>query len=55
MCASNRPVDTRASEARQPCDFLGVTPNLPAVQKMYEDGDAAFLAGVGNLVGLFLT
>ena len=34
----------------QPCDTFGVHPKLPGVKRLYDEGDAAFIANVGNLI-----
>ena len=34
----------------QPCSTLGVHPRLTSVQRLYQEGDAAFLTNVGTLV-----
>ena len=38
-----------ASSSNQQCKKFGLHPALPALKKLYEDGDALFLAGVGVL------
>ena len=34
----------------QPCDIMGVHPKMPFLKKLYDDGDAAFVANMGGLV-----
>lgn len=39
------PIDTASSN--QVCDVFGVHPALPILKDIYDDGEAAFLAGIG--------
>lgn len=43
------PINDRSGT--QPCSQFGVHSALGTVKKLYDDGDAVFLANVGNLVG----
>ena len=42
------PIDVPAGS--QPCDKFGIHPDLPTLTKLYNDGDAAFVANAGSLI-----
>ncbi len=38
-----------ASTSNQPCKKFGLHPSLPILKKLYDGGDALFMAGIGVL------
>ena len=34
----------------QPCDIMGIHPNLPFLKQLYDEGDALMVANMGALV-----
>ena len=34
----------------QPCDVMGIHPNLPYLKQLYDEGDALMIANMGGLV-----
>ena len=34
----------------QPCDVMGIHPNLPYLKQLYDEGDALMVANMGGLV-----
>eukprot|EP00808_Paulinella_micropora_P028586 g59653.t1 len=45
-----KPISAGPAGHQQPCDTFGVHPSMPFLQQLYKDGDAAFMANIGNLV-----
>ena len=43
-------LEIEAPAGTQPCEKFGINPALPFLQKLYNDGDAAFIANMGALV-----
>ena len=42
------PIKTDGS--KQPCDTFGIHPALPVLQKLYDEGDATFIANAGAMI-----
>ena len=34
----------------QPCDYMGIHPNLPFLKQLYDEGDALMVANMGALI-----
>ena len=34
----------------QPCDVMGIHPNLPFLKQLYDEGDAVMVANMGGLI-----
>lgn len=43
-------IQVQAQAGSQPCDTMGVHYKLPAIASLYEQGQAAFVASIGNLI-----
>ena len=43
-------IQVQAQTGSQPCDTMGVHYKLPTIASLYEQGQAAFVANIGNLI-----